>query len=78
MVSSQSWASWLSGNPPPMPQDFLELGDVIAGKEEPRRFPSETLVFELASPYMWDVPILEWIRAWAAKQGLGTDFDFSA
>ena len=61
-----------------MPQDFLELGDVIAGKEEPRRFSSETLVFELASPDMWDVPILEWIRAWAAKQGLGTDFDFSA
>ncbi len=71
-------SGWLSGNPPPMPQDFLELGDVIAGKEEARRFPSETLVFELANPYMWDVPILEWIRAWAAKQGLGTDFDFSA
>jgi hypothetical protein len=70
-------SGWLSGDRPSLPQDILELGDVIAGRQEPRRSPSETLVFELANPYMWDVPILAWIRAWATKQGLGTDFDFS-
>lgn len=68
---------FLGDAPPPAPAGALELAEVIAGTVPARRSPADTLVFELAAPYQWDVPILAWIRAWADKRGVGTAFDFS-
>jgi len=70
-------SGFLSDAPPPIPADVLQVGDLIGGTTTARRSPSETVVFELAAPYLWDVPILEWIYQWATQRGLGTDFDFS-
>jgi alanine dehydrogenase len=70
-------SGFLPGGPPPAPPDALELAEVIAGTVPARQSPSETVVFELAAAYQWDVPILAWIREWAVTRGLGTTFDFS-
>jgi alanine dehydrogenase len=35
------------------------------------------MVYELAAPYLWDLPILAWITDWAKRHGVGTDFAFS-
>ncbi|MFI0263883.1 hypothetical protein ACH4OW_33255 [Streptomyces sp. NPDC017056] len=70
-------SGFIGDTPPPPPVGALELADVIAGKVPARGSHTDTIVFELAAPYQWDVPILAWIRAWADQRGLGTAFDFS-
>ncbi len=70
-------SGFLRQGPQPTPPHALELADVILGKVPARQSPSETLVFELAAPYLWDLPILEWIRNWATSRGLGSNLDFS-
>ncbi|MFI2238389.1 hypothetical protein [Streptomyces chrestomyceticus] len=70
-------SGFIGKTPPPAPAGALELTDVITGKAPARNSDTETIVFELAAPYQWDVPILAWIRAWADERGLGTAFDFS-
>ncbi|GCD34178.1 ornithine cyclodeaminase [Streptomyces chrestomyceticus JCM 4735] len=70
-------SGFIGKTPPPAPSGALELTDMITGKAPARTSDTETIVFELAAPYQWDVPILAWIRAWADERGLGTSFDFS-
>ncbi|MFC9219397.1 hypothetical protein ACFT8W_01020 [Streptomyces hygroscopicus] len=70
-------SGFIGDPPPPAPADALELADVITGEVPARASRTDTIVFELAAPYPWDVPILAWIRAWADKQGVGTAFSFS-
>ena len=65
------------GGGPAAQPDVVELSDVIHGRAVPRHSPAETVVFELAAPYAWDVPILTWIHDWATSRGVGTEFDFS-
>jgi alanine dehydrogenase len=78
LVAGGFSSGFLRGGPPPMPPEPLELADVITGKVPARRSPSQTLVFELGAPYLWDLPILTWIRDWAASRELGLDIDLSA
>ncbi|MFK8849695.1 hypothetical protein [Streptomyces sp. Ac-502] len=70
-------SGFIGDTPPPAPVGALELADVMTGKVPARSSHTETIVFELAAPYQWDVPILAWIRAWADQRGLGTAFNFS-
>ncbi|MCQ8832175.1 hypothetical protein [Streptomyces malaysiensis] len=70
-------SGFIGDAPPPVPADALQLADVITGKVPARGSHTDTIVFELAMPYQWDVPILAWIRAWADEQRLGTAFNFS-
>ena len=63
--------------PPPFPPGVLELAKVIDGSEPARSSETETLVFELAAPYLWDLPIFDWVTRWAAERGLGQHYDFS-
>jgi alanine dehydrogenase len=63
--------------PPPFPPGVLELAQVIDGSEPARASDAQTLVFELAAPYLWDLPIFAWITQWGAEHGLGQQYDFS-
>ena len=67
----------LRNAPPPFPPTALELAAVIDGSEPARSSDTETVVFELAAPYLWDLPIFGWITRWAAEHGLGQPYDFS-
>jgi alanine dehydrogenase len=67
----------LRNPPPPFPPNALELASVIDGSEPARSSDTETVVFELAAPYLWDLPILDWVTRWAAARGLGLHYDFS-
>jgi alanine dehydrogenase len=67
----------LRNEPPPFPPGVLELATVIDGSEPARSSETETVVFELAAPYLWDLPIFAWITRWAAERGLGQPYDFS-
>jgi alanine dehydrogenase len=70
-------SGFMSGPRPTPPVPPLELGDVIAGTSPARQGADETLVFQLAAPYLWDVPIFDWVVDWANAHGVGTTFDFS-
>ncbi|WP_158542999.1 hypothetical protein [Phytoactinopolyspora halophila] len=70
-------SGFLRDGPPPAPPDALELAEVIRNRHSARRSPAETVVYELAAPYLWDLPILTWITDWAKRHGAGTTFDFS-
>lgn len=70
-------SGFLRQAPPPPPPHALQLADVILGRTPARSSAAETLVYELAGPYLWDVPILQWIRQWADARGLGSLVDFS-
>ena len=67
----------LRNPPPPFPPSALELAKVIDGSEPARSSDTETVVFELAAPYLWDLPIFGWITRWAAERGLGQPYEFS-
>jgi ornithine cyclodeaminase/alanine dehydrogenase-like protein (mu-crystallin family) len=67
----------LRNAPPPFPPNVLELARVIDGTEPARSSDAQTVVFELAAPYLWDLPIFGWITRWAADRGLGQPYDFS-
>jgi ornithine cyclodeaminase/alanine dehydrogenase-like protein (mu-crystallin family) len=67
----------LRNAPPPFPPNVLELARVIDGTEPARSSAAQTVVFELAAPYLWDLPIFGWITRWAAERGLGQPYDFS-
>lgn len=72
-------SGFLKQGPPPPPPDALELAEVILGSSPARQqSPPETVVFELGGVYLWDLPILAWIRDWASSRGLGSEIDFSA
>lgn len=71
-------SGFMSGPRPTPPVPPKELGDVIAGNAPAREHDDETLVFQLAAPYLWDVPIFDWAIAWAKQNDVGTRFDFSS
>lgn len=70
-------SGFLREGPPPSPPQALQLADVIRGKVQARQSPSQTLVFELAAIYLWDLAIFAWIREWATSRGLGANVEFS-
>jgi alanine dehydrogenase len=70
-------SGFLRQAPPPPPPHALQLADVILGNVPARKSETETLVYELAGPYLWDIPILGWIRQWADARGLGSQINFS-
>jgi alanine dehydrogenase len=71
-------SGFLREKPPPAPPPALQLADVVAGAVPARTAPDQTLVYELAGAYLWDLPILEWITGWAAAHGVGTMIDLSS
>lgn len=70
-------SGFLRQAPPPPPPHALQLADVIVGKAPARDSEAQTLVYELAGPYLWDIAILGWIRQWADARGLGSQLSFS-
>jgi len=70
-------SGFLRQAPPPPPPQALQLADVILRNAPPRTSDTETLVYELAGPYLWDIPIFGWIRQWADLRGLGQQINFS-
>ncbi|GAA1491604.1 hypothetical protein [Brachybacterium sacelli] len=70
-------SGFLRQGPPQTPPDAVELAEVILGNVPARRSQSDTVVFELAAPYLWDLPILAWISDWATRNGIGSITDFS-
>jgi alanine dehydrogenase len=70
-------SGFLREGPPPAPPTAMELAEIILDDQRVRRSPTETMVYELAAPYLWDLPILAWITDWAKRHGVGTDFAFS-
>lgn len=71
-------SGFMSGPRPAPPAPPRELGDVITGTVSARQLPDETLVFQLAAPYLWDAPIFDWVISWAEENRRGTRFDFSS
>jgi alanine dehydrogenase len=70
-------SGFLRQAPPPPPPHALQIADVILGNAPARSSQTETLVYELAGPYLWDIPILSWIRQWADARGIGSHVNFS-
>ncbi|GAA2637685.1 hypothetical protein GCM10010307_35460 [Streptomyces vastus] len=70
-------SGFLRGGPPPAPPNAIELAQIIVNHQPARRSAAETMVYELAAPYLWDLPILTWITDWAKRNGVGTNFTFS-
>lgn len=71
-------SGFMSGTLPTPPTPPRELGDVMTGSAAARDTREQTLVFQLPAPYLWDVPIFDWIIDWANQRGAGTTFDFSS
>lgn len=67
----------LRQKPPPPPPNALDLAEVIQGTTPARTSEAQTLVFELAGPYLWDIAILGWIRGWAEAHGVGSTVSLS-
>jgi ornithine cyclodeaminase/alanine dehydrogenase-like protein (mu-crystallin family) len=59
-------------------EDVTALGDVIAGKANPRRASSETVIYHLEGGTVQDLFVATWGYEWAKAQGLGLRFDLSA
>ena len=57
-------------------EGVCELADVC-GALAARDDPSQTLVYELASMYGWDAPIMQWAYDWAMEHGVGTRFELT-
>lgn len=70
-------SGFLRNGPPPPTPNAVELAEIILNHQHPRRAPTQTVVYELGAPYLWDLPILTWISTWARRHGAGTDFTFS-
>ncbi|WP_166973332.1 hypothetical protein [Brevibacterium atlanticum] len=70
-------SGFLSQAPPTMPSEAVELADVMLDHEPARSSSGQTVVFELGAPYLWDLPILDWINDWAIARELGTSISFS-
>lgn len=70
-------SGFMSGPRPAPSAPPRELGDIIAASMSARDSDDQTLVFQLAAPYLWDVPIFDWIIDWARSNDIGTDFAFS-
>ncbi|MDQ6934342.1 MAG: hypothetical protein M3130_03495 [Actinomycetota bacterium] len=64
--------------PPPVPPETTQLADVILGATAARASADETLLYELAAMYLWDLPIFDWMVRWAVDHGAGTSIDFSS
>ncbi len=54
-----------------------QLADVMAGTIPARERPDQTVVYELAAMYGWDVPIMQWALDWAIRRGVGTEIKLS-
>lgn len=72
LVATGFSSGFFRDGPPRIEGAALQLADVIAGRRPARDRPDDILVFELAAPYLWDVPILEWVHRWAAEAGVGS------
>ena len=70
-------SGFLREGPPPASPSAMELAEVILDHQQARPSPAQTVVYELAAPYLWDLPIFTWITDWAKRHGVGADFTFS-
>ena len=70
-------SGFLSQGPPAVPSEAVELAEIMLDHEPAREISGQTLVFELGAPYLWDLPILDWINDWANARDLGTRISFS-
>jgi alanine dehydrogenase len=59
------------------PEHTQELARVVAGEVPAREVPEQTVVYELAGPYLWDPAIFSVAHQWAVAHGVGTVFEFS-
>lgn len=57
---------------------LFELAEVLLGRLPPRERPDQTLIWELAAMYSWDVPIMTWAYYWAVQRGAGTEIHLTA
>jgi alanine dehydrogenase len=55
-----------------------QLADVMEGKLSARERPDQTIVYELANMYGWDVPIMRWALDWATRRGVGAEIKLSS
>lgn len=60
------------------PNDLTEFGPVVAGNAEPRRNPSDRVLYELTGGNFHDLFVATWGYEWARARGLGHAFDLSA
>ena len=51
-----------------------EMADVVLGKVQVRRQPTDTVVFELGRINIWAVAVCNWAAAWARQHGAGISF----
>jgi ornithine cyclodeaminase/alanine dehydrogenase-like protein (mu-crystallin family) len=58
--------------------DLTELGSVLTGKANPRRSPSDRVLYELTGGNFHDLFVATWGYEWARSQGLGHSFDLRA
>ena len=56
-------------------EDLTELGAVVTGKANPRREPSDRVLYELTGGNFHDLFIATWGYEWARAKGLGYKFD---
>ncbi|HEX6513260.1 MAG TPA: hypothetical protein VF157_13235, partial [Chloroflexota bacterium] len=57
----------------------FELAEVMLGHEPPRDRPDQIVGFNLARPYGWDTPILNWAYDWARQRGgVGTEIHLTS
>jgi ornithine cyclodeaminase/alanine dehydrogenase-like protein (mu-crystallin family) len=63
--------------PPAVPDDAIELIDVMEGRTAPRDVPERRVVWELANVYLWDLAIARWAYDWAVRGGVGHAFALS-
>ena len=54
-----------------------ELASVIDGERPARDDSDQTIVYELAGPYLWDPPIFELAYRWAMDHGIGTAIELT-
>jgi alanine dehydrogenase len=59
------------------PEGVVQLADVIAGNASPRGFADQTVVWELAQVYLWDLPVADWAYGWVTHNHIGTDVALS-
>lgn len=57
------------------PEDLTEIGMVVDGKANPRRSPSDRVLYELTGGNFHDLFVATWGYEWARSQGLGHPFD---
>ncbi|MBV8086857.1 MAG: hypothetical protein JO247_18785 [Chloroflexi bacterium] len=61
------------GGPPLEDRPPLELAEVMTGRLEARDRTGQIAIYNLARPYGWDTPIMNWAYDWARKNGVGAE-----